>query len=80
MDVMNQTPNPLNNGRLTRAAIAGVGLAALGIVLFVALWVLLGNAGMAQFPRLMVSLCVPPAIIALIIGVYFLLFQVRNGR
>lgn len=75
---MSQTPNPLDSRRLKRASIAGVALAAAGIVLFVLLWIVLGNAGVDQFPRLILSLCVPPGVIALIMGIYFLAIQPGN--
>jgi lipopolysaccharide export LptBFGC system permease protein LptF len=75
---MTESPNPLHNPRLKRAMLAGVLLAAGGIVLFIVLWILLGNAGLDQFPRLIISLCLPPAAIALLVGVYFLLIQPRK--
>jgi lipopolysaccharide export LptBFGC system permease protein LptF len=77
---MGQAPNPLNPQRLTRASLAGLGLAIGAIVLFVILWIALGNARVDQFPRLIISLCVPPAFIALAVGIYFLLVQPRSGR
>lgn len=77
---MGETPNPLNTQRLTRASIVGVILAIGGVIAFIILWVLLGNAGVDQFPRLIISLCVPPALIAMLIGGYFLLIQPRNPR
>ncbi len=80
IDGMSETPNPLNTQRLTRASIAGVILAVAGVIAFVILWIVLGNAGVDQFPRLIVSLCVPPALIAMLVGGYFLLIQPRSPR
>ena len=64
--------SPINGNNLPRVATAGAILAVVGIVAFIALWVLMGSAGVATLPRLLVSLCIPPALIALIIGVYIL--------
>lgn len=69
---MTNTPPPLNRANLTRAGIAGFGLAILGIISFIILWLILGSFQVASLPRLFVSLCVPPAGIAGIIGIYML--------
>ncbi len=74
---MSTTPNPFNRKDLTRALIVGAVLAVLGIVLFFVLWGALGQSGTGQAARLFVSLCVPPVIIGVIIGVYFLFFKPR---
>lgn len=65
--------SPLQSKRLIRASVVGVGLAIVGILAFIGLWMLLGNAGMADAPRLFTSMCVPPLVIALILGGYALL-------
>jgi hypothetical protein len=54
-------------------AVLGLG----GILLFVSLWIVLGNWGMDQFQRLIITACLPPALIALLIGGYLLL-QPKN--
>ena len=69
---MSNSPSPLNGRNLTRAGIAGAVLAVLAIVLFLVLWVVLGTFRMDAMPRLFASLCIPPAIIAGILGVYIL--------
>lgn len=51
----------------------------LGIGLFVLLWVVLGSLEVGQIARLLLSLCIPPAVIAAIVGAYFLLVQ-PGGR
>jgi len=56
--------------QLSRAAIAGAVLAVLGVGLFILLYVLLSDA--PDLPRLLVSLCVPPAVMAVIVGGYLL--------
>jgi hypothetical protein len=68
--------NPLNKRGLTRASIAGAALALGGIILFVVLWLLLSS--LDQFPRLIIAVCVPPALIALVMGIYFLMIQPGN--
>jgi hypothetical protein len=66
----------LNNNAVTKTVIfAGAGLAVVGIALFVGLWVILGNMEVAEFPRLILSLCIPPAIMALLLGGYILLVR-----
>jgi len=70
---MNGTPNPVNPRNLSRAGIAGLVLGILGIVLFIVLWIVLGNAGVDQLPRLLLSLCLPPAFMAGILGAYILI-------
>ncbi len=72
---MDQSPDPLNRSRLTRALLAGAALAVLGITLFIALWAALGSQGVDQTARLLLSLCIPPAVIAAALGGYFLLAQ-----
>jgi hypothetical protein len=72
---MSQSPSPLNRSSLTRALMAGAALAVLGIALFAGLWVVLGSQGVDQTARLLLSLCIPPAIIAALLGAYFLLAQ-----
>jgi hypothetical protein len=70
---MSNTPEPLNQTNLSRGLVAGALLAVLGIGLFIGLWVIMGSMGVSNAARLLVSLCIPPAIIALIIGGYVLL-------
>lgn len=72
---MTNTPNPLNKQSLSRASVVGVGLAGLGIALFLILWFVLGQSGMETLPRLIVALCVPPAVIATLIGAYVLFIR-----
>ena len=69
---MSNSPSPLNGRNLTRAGVIGLVLAVLAIVLFMVLWVVLGSFKLDAMPRLFASLCVPPAILAAIMGVYIL--------
>jgi lipopolysaccharide export LptBFGC system permease protein LptF len=77
---MSESPNPFDGQRLKRASIVGVVLAVGAVALFLVLWTLLGNSGLDQFPRLIISLCVPPAVLALLVGAYFLITQSRRQR
>lgn len=70
--MMSNSPSPIDKQNLPRIAVIGAAFAVLGIVLFIVLWVMMGNAGVEQLPRLVVSVCLPPAIIAAILGVYIL--------
>lgn len=78
MPLMNQTPNPLNKNNLSRATFIAVGLSVGGIVLFFILWGILGGTGMDAFARLILSLCIPPGLMAALVGGYFLLSQSRK--
>jgi hypothetical protein len=69
---MSDNQTPFDPKTLRRFLVAGAVLAVGGIILFVLLWLALGGAGVAQFPRLVLSMCIPPAIIALLLGGYFL--------
>ncbi|MBK8026595.1 MAG: hypothetical protein IPK19_35710 [Chloroflexi bacterium] len=70
---MSNNQNPFDPATLRRMLTAGAILAVGGIILFVLLWLALGSANVQNFPRLILSLCVPPAIIALLLGGYFLI-------
>ena len=65
---MSQTPSP---NRLLKAASVGVGLAVLGIILFLVLYFSL--SGVAAITRLLVALCVPPLVIGVLVGGYALM-------
>ncbi|MBA3873232.1 MAG: hypothetical protein H0X30_29205 [Anaerolineae bacterium] len=69
---MSNSPSPLNGRNLTRAGVIGLVLAVLAIVLFLVLWVVLGSFKLDAMPRLFASLCVPPAVLAGIMGIYIL--------
>ena len=75
---MSQTPNPVNRKALSRASIAGAILGVVGIILFVILWIVLGQFGLSQPPRLILSLCLPPAILAVLFAAYFVLLNARR--
>lgn len=63
----------MNRRRLSRALVAGAALGSLGVALFIVLWNFLGSQGVDQVTRLLFSLCLPPAVIATVLGVYLLL-------
>ncbi|MFN8373234.1 MAG: hypothetical protein U0694_10215 [Anaerolineae bacterium] len=50
-------------------------LSVFGIILFIVLWIVFGQSGMEAFPRLVLSLCLPPAAIALVMGIYILVVR-----
>jgi len=64
---------------LLRAQIAVAVLAVLAIGAFIGLWNLLGSAGFEDFPRLILSMCLPPAVIAILVGIYVLIFRARGS-
>lgn len=66
---MAETPPP----NLTRALLAGLVLAGLGVALFLLIFFGLGNAGMDDLPRLLLAMLLPPVILAVLIAGYWLL-------
>ena len=74
---MTEPTSPLNRRSLSRVSVLGVSLSIGGIALVVILWLVLGNLGLEQFPRLFISLCLPPAVMAGLIGGYILLVRPR---
>lgn len=69
---MGATPEPPKKNQLPQAGIAGVVLAIIGIGLFLAIYFGLQSAGVGDFPRLILALCVPPAAMAALIGIYMI--------
>jgi hypothetical protein len=67
------SPSPVNKQNLSKASVAGIAMAIGGIILFVLLYAALGNAGVDALTRMLVALCVPPALMAALVGGYFLL-------
>ena len=67
-----QPPAPIDRQRLGRGLIVGAALSIFGVGLFLVLYFGLLGANVASAPRLFISMCVPPAIIAVLIGVYVL--------
>ncbi len=70
---MTNSPQPSPQQQLLRATMVASGLALLGIVVFAILWIVMGNAGVANAPRLFIALLVPPAVIGVVVGGYFLI-------
>ncbi|MBI5670333.1 MAG: hypothetical protein HZC41_20260 [Chloroflexi bacterium] len=71
--------SPLKRSSLSRASVAGAALAVVGIILFIVLWVVMGQLGATNLARLLVALCLPPVVIAAMIGAYVLITRSRNG-
>lgn len=72
---MDLPPNSFNTKTISRAGLAGAVLSALGILLFVGLWLVTGRTDLDPFPRLIISLCVPPGVIAIVMGIYALVVR-----
>ncbi len=73
---MSNIPEPVKEG-LSKGSKIGAVLGVLAIILFIVLWIGLGQLGLAQAPRLFGAMCIPPAVIAGILGAYLLI--VRPG-
>lgn len=69
---------PFNRDNVPRILAAGAALAVIGVVAFILLWVMMGNV--ATLPRLLVAMCIPPAIIAAILGVYILVTRAKDDQ
>ena len=69
--------NPDNRKALSRASVAGAILGVVGIGLFLVLWFVFGKLGLTQTPRILLSLCVPPALLAVLMGAYVLIARPR---
>jgi hypothetical protein len=65
--------SPVDEKTISRIGIAGAILGVLAIALFGVLWVILGEADISVLPRLVTSICVPPAAMAAILGIYLLI-------
>ena len=72
---MGQTPPPVNKGMLRIGLLAGIVLSLVGVGSFLAIW--FGMTSIAQTPRLLMAVCIPPLIIAVLLG-GFVLFARRN--
>ena len=77
MDNTPNTPNPVNRRALSRAGIFGAVLGITAIILFVVFWVVLGQTSLTVFARLFLALCLPPGIIAALVGGYVLIARPR---
>ena len=75
---MANAPGPLNKQSLSKATIAGSIMAVGGIILFLILYAALTKAGADPVQRVVVALCVPPGLMALLVGGYFLLGRREN--
>lgn len=71
---MSQSPNPVDGKMLSRVGAAGAVVGIVLIVSFALLWVIMGEAGVDVFPRLVIAVCAPPGITAALVGT-FLLFR-----
>lgn len=69
----------MDNRRLTRGLLLGIVLALLAVGLFIALWMAFGSAGLDTLPRLILALCIPPAVIAVLVGGFALLTRRRGS-
>ena len=74
---MSNDPGPFRQS-LSRASIVGAGLAVFAIILFLVLWGFFGQAGLSSMPRLIGALCIPPAVVAALIGAYILFIRGNN--
>ncbi|MCA9903880.1 MAG: hypothetical protein KC547_08490 [Anaerolineae bacterium] len=72
-------PPESKSGGLLRAQLVVIVLVLFAIGAFIGLWNMLGSAGFEDFPRLILSMCLPPAAIAILIGIYVLFFRARGS-
>lgn len=75
----NPEPNKPGN-TLLKTLLPATGLSVIGIVLFIVIYSVLTQNEVEPFPSLIAALCVPPAIIAVLIGFYILFGPRRNTK
>ena len=75
---MSNSPNPIHRA-LSRASIIGAVLGIAAIILFVILWVVLSGTSLSLIARILLSLCIPPALLAALMGAYLLVIRPRAG-
>lgn len=75
---MGKSPDPLDAKRLLRTQLVVFVLVAGGVGAFLLLYVLLDGVGQVQ--RLLIALCVPPALMAVLVGGYFLLTANQTSK
>jgi hypothetical protein len=68
---------PAGKPNFSKPLVAGVALAIVAVVLFLGIYIAL--AGTEPIIRLFVAMCVPPAVIAAVIGVYVLIARPGNS-
>ncbi len=73
---MSNSPNPIHRA-LSRASIIGAVLGIAAIILFGILWVVLSGTSLSLIARILLSLCIPPALLAALMGVYLLVMRSR---
>ena len=74
------TPPSMNGSTITRAGVAGLVLAGGLIGLFFLIWIVMGELGAADFPRLVAAVCIPPGLISIVIGFYLVNFRQSSAR
>lgn len=65
----------LNSKQISRTVLGGLIVAAVAIGLFLLLWSAL--SGLDSFVRLFLSVCIPPAVMAAIVGIFFIATRAR---
>lgn len=70
------SPNPIHRA-LSRASIIGAVLGIAAIILFGILWVVLGGTDLSPIARMLLSLCIPPALLTALMGLYLLVIRPR---
>ncbi len=68
----------LNKKRLLRMRVVGA-LIAVYVGLAFILWMVLSSMGIIAFPRLVSMLCLPPALMSTLAGVYMLVIPDKDG-
>lgn len=70
---MEESPEPSGGQQLMRIQAYVVILAVIAVILFGSCWFVLGELGIDSAPRLLASFCLPPGIIALILGIFLVI-------
>jgi hypothetical protein len=75
----NLPPQPDYKNSVARASALGVPLSIFGIIAFAVIYTALGGTGINTIGRILLSLCLPPVFIALILGAYVMLTRRRSS-
>lgn len=68
---------PVGKPNLSKPLVAGLVLAVVGVILFLGIYIALADS--EPVVRLLVAMCVPPAVIAAALGVYVLIARPGSG-
>jgi len=79
LEIMSESDNQQTTERMVKRLFPIGVLGLINIGLIVVFYILLVQNNVALFPRLIVSICAPPAVISLVVGIYMLIFPGKKS-